>query len=144
LTRDGGVSPTSLKRSVQKLATTNVGLIRNRVGLEKTQAVLAEYRQDAIPKMAAYRGTRVLNREWMETIELRNMLDVVEAMSAAALARCETRGAHYRQDFPERNDEEWLANLYVRRSGTDVTVEKRSLVGVGPDDPVAKPTGVRS
>ena len=78
-----------------------------------------------------------MNREWIETIELRNMLDIVGAMSAAALRRTETRGAHYRQDFPERNDDEWLANLYVQRSGDDDQVEKRPLVvAESPDVPM--------
>jgi succinate dehydrogenase/fumarate reductase flavoprotein subunit len=70
----------------------------------------------------------VLNREWMETIELENMTAVVGCMAAAALQRTETRGAHYRQDFPERNDEDWSANLYVRKDGDRVRVEKRPLV----------------
>src|SRR5690606_3606168 len=91
LGRDGGVSPPALKREVQELSTANVGLVRSGAGLEQTREKLAEYRQDAVPRLAAPGGTRVLNRGWMETIELRNMLDVVSAMSAAALARTETR-----------------------------------------------------
>jgi hypothetical protein len=53
-------------------------------------------------------------------------------MAAAAMRRTETRGAHYRQDFPERNDDEWLANLYVRRVGGLDHVEKRPLVALDP------------
>ena len=139
LCRDDGVQPAALKRQVQELTTTTVGLVRSGPGLEETRATLAEYRQDVVPKLSAYGGTRILNREWMETIELRNMLDVVGAMVAAALTRTETRGAHYRQDFPERNDEEWLANLYVRRNGEDDEVEKRPLVGEDPSNRPAEP-----
>jgi fumarate reductase (CoM/CoB) subunit A len=140
LTSAGGPSPAALKRKVQELTTANVGLVRSGAALEQTRATLAEYRRDAIPNLAAYGKTRVLNREWLETIELRNMIDVVSAMTAAALQRTETRGAHYRQDFPERNDDQWLANLYVRRDGDDDRVEKRPLVGSDPADPFAQPT----
>lgn len=128
LTRDDGVEPAAMKRQLQELTTANVGLVRSRSGLERASQTLAEYRQDAVPNLSVYGRTRVLNREWMETIELRNMLDVIGAMTVAALARTETRGAHYRQDFPERNDDEWLANLYVCRSDGEDRVEKRPLV----------------
>lgn len=128
LTQTDGVPPTPIKRRLQELTTANVGLVRSGSGLEQTRQTLAEFRQEILPKLSVFGRTRVLNREWIETIELRNMVDVVGAMSVAALRRTETRGAHYRQDFPHRNDDEWLANLYVRRSGEDDQVEKRPLV----------------
>lgn len=137
LTRNDGVAPTPIKRRVQELTTANIGLVRSSSGLEHTRQTVAEIRQEVLPNLGVYGRTRVLNREWIETIELRNMLDIVGAMSAAALRRTETRGAHYRQDFPERNDDEWLANLYVQRSGDDDQVEKRPLVvAESPDVPM--------
>lgn len=139
LTRDRGVRPTTMKRQVQELTTAQVGLVRSGAGLEKARSELAGYRADVVSNLSADGRTRVLNREWTETIELRNMLDVVGAMTAAALVRTETRGAHYRQDFPERNDDDWLANLYVHRSGDEDRVEKRPLVGVEPSDPLPQP-----
>jgi fumarate reductase (CoM/CoB) subunit A len=139
LTRDDGVQPAAMKRQVQGLTTAHVGLVRSGSGLEEARRTLDEYRHDIVSNLSVCGRTRVLNREWMETIELRNMLDVVGAMTAAALTRTETRGAHYRQDFPERNDDVWLANLYVRRSGDDDRVEKRPLAGVDSSDPLLQP-----
>jgi succinate dehydrogenase/fumarate reductase flavoprotein subunit len=128
LGRDEGTGPVELKHRLQNLTTAEVGLVRSGTGLRGVQDTLAEYRATELPRLFTHGRTRVLNREWMETIELENMIDVVGAMAAAALARTETRGAHYRQDHPERDDETWLANLYVRRDEGKATVTKRPLV----------------
>lgn len=69
---------------------------------------------------------RVLNREWMEALELENMLDVAEIMATAALRRQETRGAHYRQDFP-KIDPTWQKNICVRRVGTVLEVRTQEV-----------------
>ena len=50
-------------------------------------------------------------------IELGYMLDCAEAMVIGALERHETRGAQYRTDFPERDDEQWLKHITVSRNG---------------------------
>ena len=55
----------------------------------------------------------VFNYELQEALELENMLKVAEAIVFSALQREESRGAHYRNDFPERNDEEWLKHSLV-------------------------------
>ena len=128
LHRSDGMTPSSVKRRIQELTTREVGLVRNAKGLQQVSDTLAELGEQVLPRLAVTGRSRVLNREWMETIELENMTAVVGCMAAAALQRTETRGAHYRQEFPERNDEEWSANLYVRKDGDRPRVEKRPLV----------------
>jgi len=125
--RGEGVRPPEVKQRIQKLMWEHIGLVRSGKRLDESMATLREIREHVMPQLCLTRKTRILNREWMEAIELENMIDIAEAMCAAALERTETRGAHYRQDFTQRNDAEWLANLYVRRDGKPV-VEKRALV----------------
>jgi len=136
LARADGVRPPALKRQVQQLMWNHVGLIRNGQGLTETLKAFAGFREEVLPRLWVTGRTRILNREWMEAIELENMLDLGEAMATAALARTETRGAHYRQDFPNRDDAVWLANLYVWRDGRRPRVERRPVVTLesgGPD-----------
>lgn len=135
LQRQDGVRPPDLKRQVQHLMWTQVGLVRNAKGLSQSLRTFAEFRREALPRLWVTGRTRVLNREWVEAIELENLIDVGEAMASAALARTETRGAHYRQDFPERDDASWLANVYVRRDGGNVIVDKRPVVVVAEKSP---------
>ncbi|MDE3194039.1 MAG: FAD-binding protein [Chloroflexota bacterium] len=127
-----GVRPPHLKSQVQALMWNEVGLVRSAPGLTAALAKIRSLRAEVLPRLRVTRATRVLNREWMEAIELGNMLDVAEAMSVAALERTETRGAHYRTDFPTRDDARWLANLYVRREGEGSRVERRPLVTIAP------------
>lgn len=58
--------------------------------------------------------------------EHRNLLDVAEAIASAAELRTESRGSHYRSDFPERNDADWLTNIFVSRDDQgEIALEKR-------------------
>jgi succinate dehydrogenase / fumarate reductase flavoprotein subunit len=53
-------------------------------------------------------------------IELGYLLDVAECTVVAAIERKESRGAQYRTDFPERNDDEWLKHIDLSRNGDDL------------------------
>jgi succinate dehydrogenase / fumarate reductase flavoprotein subunit len=59
---------------------------------------------------------RVFNTELLEAREVGYLLDCAEATVAAALARTESRGGHYREDFPERNDTDWLKHSMAFRA----------------------------
>jgi fumarate reductase (CoM/CoB) subunit A len=78
--------------------------------------------------------------------EHRNLLDVAEAIIAAAACRTESRGSHYRRDYPNRADNEWLTNIFVRRKNGDVALRKQWVASdVGwvdrPGDVRIKPWG---
>ena len=71
-------------------------------------------------RRAAYiddRGT-VFNQDVLGALELGYMLDCAEATCVGALQRNESRGAQFRTDFPERNDEEWLKHIDLTRTAT--------------------------
>jgi succinate dehydrogenase / fumarate reductase flavoprotein subunit len=71
---------------------------------------------------------RTYNTELMEAVELGFLLDCAEATVAAASARDETRGAHYREDHPLRDDEHWLKHsLAYRGPGGDVRLEFKDV-----------------
>ena len=74
------------------------------------------------------RGT-VFNQDVLGALELGYMLDNAEAACVGALHRKESRGAQYRTDFPERNDDEWLKHIDLKMNGdgpeisySDVTI----------------------
>ncbi len=68
--------------------------------------------------------------------EHRNMLDVAEVIIAAATARTESRGSHYRRDFPQRDDAAWLTNLFATRDDAGaVRLEKKWVAGSWTDQP---------
>jgi len=137
--RAEGVRPIEVKRRVQKLMWDHVGLVRTAARLEETLRAFTDLRRNVLPQLKVTDKSRILNREWMESLELENMLDLAEAMAATSLQRKETRGAFYRTDFPDQ-DPQWTANLWVKRDGERIVVEKRPVVTLGaavPAQPLA-------
>ena len=65
-----------------------------------------------------------LDKSLIRHIETANLLTVAEVMTKAALAREESRGSHFREDFPTRNDDEWDTNLMWDLSETELTSKR--------------------
>lgn len=142
LLASSGVRPPEVKKRLQKLMWDNVGLVRSGPKLEETLRAFRETREHVLSTIKVTDKARVLNREWMESIELENILDIGEAMAATSIRRQETRGAFYRTDFPEL-DPQWTANLWVSRDGRSLKVEKRPVqthIGPPPAGPKHKAT----
>jgi succinate dehydrogenase / fumarate reductase flavoprotein subunit len=59
---------------------------------------------------------RVFNTDLLQAFELQSLLDVAEAIVASALARQESRGAHYRSDYPKRDDAQWLKHTVASQT----------------------------
>ena len=102
---------------LQAVMMDNVSVFRSKSGLKQTLDVLrslkARYRQVALTD-----SSRRFNRELMDFFELGHMLDLAEAIAQGALWREESRGAHFREDFPDRDDEKFLAHTLVALSET--------------------------
>ena len=71
-------------------------------------------------------GIRVAEpMDYVLALEHRNLLDVAEVIIRAAALRTESRGSHYRSDYPRRDDAEWLTNILVTRRDGELRLEKR-------------------
>ena len=85
-----------------------------RTGLEAVQRLKEEARDVAIDD----KGT-VFNQDVLGALELQYMLDNAEAIVLSAIERKESRGAQFRTDYPERNDEDWLKHITVAANGAE-------------------------
>ncbi len=110
-----GESVAVLRDTLQREMMDKGSVFRDQAGLDQLLTTLRElqrrYQQVAIQD----RGT-VFNTDLMEAIELGFLLDIAEVTVVSALARTESRGAHYREDFPERNDKDWLKHTLAYRT----------------------------
>ncbi|GAB4336257.1 MAG: fumarate reductase subunit A [Candidatus Abyssubacteria bacterium] len=108
----GNHRPIHLKRALQKLMWENVGPLRDPDGLEEAIKEIAGIRRQAADLRIS--GFKPHNSEVSDAIELSHMLDAADAIVLSALERTESRGAHVRSDYPERDDKSPVKNMVVR------------------------------
>jgi succinate dehydrogenase/fumarate reductase flavoprotein subunit len=73
-------------------------------------------------------GSRVCNISWNDWLNMRNLLDASEMIGRSALERKESRGAHYRNDFPEKNNKEYLKNFFIKREKGEPKIYERPVI----------------
>ena len=90
----------------------HVAVFRDEAGPADGAGDVRRLKEEAESAWIDDRGT-VFNQDVLGAIELGYMLDCAEATVVAAIERKESRGAQFRTDFPERNDEEWLKHIDI-------------------------------
>ena len=88
---------------------------------------LEAIRSEKLPRLGLASRTKNYNLEWLEAVEVEVMLDVAEMIARASLARQESRGAHYRVDYPTEDNDRWLVNLVMRQEGGRMEIERRPV-----------------
>ena len=90
-------------------------VFRDEAGLREAHEVVRRLKEEERTAYIDDRGT-VFNQDVLGAIELGYMLDCAECACVGALHRTESRGAQFRTDFPERNDDEWLKHIDLTRT----------------------------
>jgi succinate dehydrogenase / fumarate reductase flavoprotein subunit len=96
--------------------TMDAGVFRTKESLTKQKAKLKEI-YNRYKNIRIDDKSKTFNRDLQEAIELGHMIDFSIFIVEGALAREESRGAHYREDFPTRDDENFLKHTYAKFSG---------------------------
>ncbi len=107
LQTDGKESTFEIARRMKHEMSENVGVFRTAEGMTHALDQIRELRECLKHVHLSDRG-RIFNTEWLNAWELSNLLDLAEVTIVSALARTESRGAHAREDYPDRDDEHWL------------------------------------
>jgi fumarate reductase flavoprotein subunit len=105
----------TIREEMQHDMDLGAGVFRTRDGLEKLTRQLGALR-DRFEKIKIEDSSRTFNTELTAALELDFMLEVSETIAYSALAREESRGAHSRRDFPERDDAKWLKHTVAFRT----------------------------
>jgi succinate dehydrogenase / fumarate reductase flavoprotein subunit len=117
-TSTGGERVAAIRRELQETMDANVMVFRTeqtiKTAVEKITELRARYKNVAIQD----KGKR-FNTDLLEAIELGNLLDLAEVMAVSALARKESRGGHYREDYPNRDDGNFMRHTMAYREVGD-------------------------
>jgi succinate dehydrogenase / fumarate reductase flavoprotein subunit len=134
----GHESSARVRSVLQQEMMDRVFVERNEQGLAQALNTVAQL-QGAYQNVELQDKGKTFNTELVEAIELGFLLDCAEATVHGALARKESRGAHYRTDYEKRDDANWLKHTlaYKGRTSHDVRLDYKDVILI--DDPVFKP-----
>jgi succinate dehydrogenase / fumarate reductase flavoprotein subunit len=114
---------------IEKLQTVmmeKVGIYRNQqdmqTAVDQTRELLERYQQVRVQD-----SSRAFNTDLLELIELRNLLDLSVLTAVSALNRQESRGAHSREDYPDRDDDNWLKHTLAYLDGDTVRIDYKMV-----------------
>ena len=126
LGREQGERVADIRATMQEVMMDKVSVVRDEEGLREAQRAIAQLRQAYSNVAIQDRGKRY-NTELTEALELGCMLDCAEAIVFGALARQESRGGHYREDFQARDDQNWLAHTLVAKTSGGLELDKKPV-----------------
>lgn len=109
------LGPRKIRNQLNKLTWDLVGLIRSEEGLKKALAEFQRMEEEDLPRITLASPSRRYNRELIETLELSSLLKVAKAVATPALRRTESRGAHFREDYPQWDNRNWLKHLRINQ-----------------------------
>jgi len=112
----------TLRRELQKTMDRQVGVFRTGSELEAALNKVKELKLRALDIQVRDRG-RVYNTDLLSALEAENLLDLAEVIVTGALARTESRGAHSRRDFPQRDDTNWLKHTLAHYTPTGPRID---------------------
>ncbi len=127
LAAKGKESPAAIRDELQQTMMVNCGVFREEKLLKKQLEIIKSLQGRYKEVEVGYKGQR-FNTELLDVIELGNMLDFVEIIVVGGLARTESRGAHYRTDFPKRDDGSWMKHTLAWKTDSGIKLDYKPVV----------------
>jgi succinate dehydrogenase / fumarate reductase, flavoprotein subunit len=125
LTTSGpGPSPAEIKTKIRNVMWEKVGVEKTATGLSSALEDLEHIRTTLLPAMAVRSRTRRANYEWQDAIDVHNMIVSAELIIHSSLERRESRGPFMRLDYPETDNEDWLAANIMIKTNNGFRFEK--------------------
>ena len=108
----------SICSKLQSLMTSNVGIFRTKKLLKQSLVDLSDLKKQVLSHSSnSYDNSKSSSHSYFELL---NMFDVSETIIFSSLIREESRGSHYRLDFPSRNDKDWLNHILIQLSNSNI------------------------
>jgi succinate dehydrogenase / fumarate reductase flavoprotein subunit len=119
-------NPYAVQSALQEMMQSLVGIVRTQSDMQQALAQLAALKARAA--QASVTGHREYNPGWHTSIDLKNLLSVSEAITRSAIERQESRGGHFREDFPDKVQEFGTFNIVTGKSGDGTMAVRRTPI----------------
>ena len=113
--RTDSENPYAIQKELQQTMQDLVGIVRNETEMREALKNIGQFKTRA--DNAAVTGNREYNPGWHTTLDLKNLLIVSEAITRAALERKESRGAQFREDYPDKDERFGSVNTIISKAG---------------------------
>ncbi|SFD35530.1 succinate dehydrogenase / fumarate reductase flavoprotein subunit/fumarate reductase flavoprotein subunit [Bacillus sp. OV194] len=120
-----GENPFQLRLELKKLMWEKVGLVRNGKDLNEAMQKL-ENISERLGKCTVS-GEKEYNLSWHEVLNVKNMVQIARMITLAAYTRNESRGSHYRSDFPVTDNENWYKNIFMKKDGEQIKLMQNEV-----------------
>ena len=115
-----------IHQELGQLMSQKVGLIRKADGLKEALSGIQKL-EERFSRVRVKNPSRIYNYELTSYLELASMLTLAEVVALAAQSRTESRGAHQRSDFPQRDDQNWKSHTLTSLVGESAQLEKKPV-----------------
>jgi succinate dehydrogenase (ubiquinone) flavoprotein subunit len=134
-TSDGPKSTAEIRLSMQKAMQTDVSVFRTQESLDEGVRKMEEI-DASFPQVGIKDRSMIWNSDLVETLELRNLLTCATQTAVSAANRKESRGAHAREDYPDRDDENWMKHTlsFQKKPHGGVDLSYRKVIGTTLDE----------
>ena len=116
-----------LRDEMKAIMTPHVGIFRKKSDLLSAREKVRELKE-RIKRVGLKQKTLAFNHELVQYLELEGMLHLSEVIVEGALARKESRGSHFRLDYPDRDDEHWLRHTMASKTTEGLRVDYKDVV----------------
>ena len=123
--------PYLIQRELQQMMQNLVGIVRVEQEMREALSGILSLRERA--QQVSVDGNREYNPGWHTALDLENLLTAAEAVTRAALERKESRGAQFREDYPNKDEAAGKFNIVLRKVGDNMQVRREPIVETPPD-----------
>jgi succinate dehydrogenase / fumarate reductase, flavoprotein subunit len=123
-------NPVKFRNEIQELMNLNAGIIREETKLKNGLKGILNLKKEFYSKDSIMKGIKIDDNNAENVVliwQVKSALAVCEAIIRSALMREESRGAHYRSDFPKVDEEKWDCNIYCSRVGPEMILSKQNV-----------------